>query len=422
MSAPRPFVLNAAVAVHYASGGAFLPFITLLFQDRGLDLEQISHINLLAAAVGATVPLLWGVVADRWVATDRLLFVLYVAFAIAFEVFAWQQSFQGLLLGYVLLFALYPPAGALLFALAYRHFDAPERQFSRLRSWGSVGWIAPSFPIFLWLAFRGEGKDADLTFTLHAAAAINVLQCLLVCLLPHTPPLARAKPGDGELGYRAAVVQLFRKRGFVGLMGVVVLLHSSFAILFYYSPKFLEERGIDRTWIGPIQSGGVACEVLLFLTLPWALRRLGLRGTLLVGCATMMLRHLLYALDAPPWALAASYVLAGMVVVYYVTVSSIVVNSLASSGLKATAQTLLMLLGSGIGQTCGHWAAGRIALHSTYGLRGVFVYATVSAAAAFALLAFVMRERDFAGTGSSSATLLKPPAAPPPISRTAGSP
>ena len=92
--------------------------------------------------------------------------------------------------------------------------------------------------------------------------------------------------------------------------------------------------------------------------------------------------------------------MAGMVTVYYLTAASIVCNSLASSGLRATAQTLFMLLGSGLGQMCGHWAAGRIARNPEFGLRGVFIYATISAVAAFALLAFVMRERDFASSGS----------------------
>ena len=78
MARPTPFTttrsLYAAMPVQYAVGGAFLPFVTLYLRDRGLELSQIGWVFLSSAAVAASVPFLWGFVADNLVAAslDRL--------------------------------------------------------------------------------------------------------------------------------------------------------------------------------------------------------------------------------------------------------------------------------------------------------------------------------------------------------------
>ncbi len=387
------------MAVQFAVGGAFLPFVTLFLRDRGLSYEEIGWVNVLSATMSAIVPFLWGWVADRWVAVDRLLVLLHFGGAAALAALGRQQSLLGFLSWNAILFALYPPTTPLLSALAYHHFSSPDRQFSRLRLWGSIGWILPSLPISLWIAGRGDVSAAltdriDFGFTFDVAAGIEVALALLALFLPRTPPAARgghASSRDSatdDLAYGPALRRLLARRGFLRVLVAVVLLQAAFAILFYYSPPFIEQAGFAREWLAPVQSLGVVCEVPLLLTLAWAVRRFGYRGTLIIGGLSLLFRHALFAGNAPGWVLLASYVFAGMSVVYYLTAASLTVNALAERPVRATAQTILTLAGPGIGQIVGHVAAGTIAHRSGWGLQGVFVFAAVASLAGIVILSF----------------------------------
>ncbi len=401
------------MAVQFAVGGAFLPFVTLFLRDRGLSYQEIGWVNVLSAMMSATVPFFWGWVADRWVAVDRLLVLLHFGGAVALVALGRQHSLTGILVSNAILFALYPPTTPLLSALAYHHFSSPDRQFSRLRLWGSIGWILPSLPISLWIAglasnpgdaAGGAAGRIDFAFTFDVAAGIELALALLALLLPRTPPVARGGPASdhsktaGDFSYGAALRRLLARRGFLRVLAAVVLLQAAFAILFYYSPPFIEQAGFAREWLAPIQAIGVVCEIPLFLTLAWVVRRFGYRGTLIIGSLSLLLRHVLFAASAPGWVLLASYVLAGMSVVYYLTAASLTVNALAERPVRATAQTILTLAGPGIGQVLGHLAAGTIAERSGAGLQGAFAFAAAASLAGLFILLLGGAWEDVGGT------------------------
>ncbi len=393
---PIPLSLHAAMAFQFAVGGAFLPFVTLYLRDRGLGYEKVSWVHLTSAAVGSTVPFLWGWVADRWLSAEKLLALLHAGGAAALWAFARQSSFGGLLATYAVLFALYPPTGAILSATAYHNLASPDAQFGRLRLWGSIGWMLPSLPVYAWLALAGDTRTLDLAFTLDLAAALEVLATVVCLRLPHTPPAGWRHGGhDGgrheSVPYGAALRQLLSRRGFLTFLGVIFLVHSSFAVLFYYSPPALEAAGFEREWIGPLQCVGVAAEVPFLFALPWVIRRFGYHGTITMGCASLLLRQLAYASASPRWVLASSYVLAGACVAFYLTAVSLSLNAMADRSVRATAQTLFSLVGAGLGQMAGHRAVGWIASGPQGNLTAAFLFASATAAGALGLLVFGLR-------------------------------
>jgi hypothetical protein len=382
---PIPRSLYVAMTLQHVVGGSFLPFVSLYLKDRGLSDSDLGWVYLAASLVAVTVPIFWGIVADRWVHANRLYVMLHLGGALVLLMFARQTTLPALLAALTAFFAFYQPTNALLSALSYHNLHVPEAQFARLRLWGSVGWIAPSIPIALWLALS---RTVSLSFIPYLAAALEVLLALLALSLPRTPPRGRAgSAGEDVLPYGPALRELWRRPGFTLLLGVAFLVHASFAILFYYSPPYLEEAGIARPWIGPIQSFGVVVEVPLFFLLPFAIRRLGYHGTVAVGCVALLVRQVLYSVSTDPVLLAGSYVLAGVCVVFYLTGLSLAVNAMAGRAVRATAQTVLTLAGPGLGQMSGHAAVGWLASYPALGLAAGFLFAAASTAAAIALLA-----------------------------------
>jgi MFS family permease len=359
-----------------------VPFVTLLLRDRGLGMGQIGVIFSCAAGTLLVAPFVWGMLADRYMPLDRLFVLLNLIAAGALAVFAFQTRPVGLTVTYIVFVACFTPTLSLINALSFHHLPDPPNQFGIVRSWGSVGWILPFLPISLWLARPGH---SDLTFTIWTGAGLCVAMAVLGMFLPHTPPGA-AGTDPRRLAYGPAVKLLVHDANFLVLLAGMFLVSGSFSVLTYYSPPFLEDVGVRRHWIGPAQAIGVVFEIVLFQWQPRLLRRWNYAVVLLLGCGALMLRHVLYAVVREPWTLAISYLLAALVIVFFNMGASLLVNTMARSETRATAQTLLSLFGQGLGPMCANYASGVIAHRSGDRLEPVFWFAALWGAVAALLV------------------------------------
>ncbi len=395
---PRPLI--AGMVLQFAASGAVLPFITLLLRDRGLSFDRISTILLAGSAIMLVAPFFWGMLADRYVALDRLFVIINVLGAAALAGLAAQTTFAGLLIAFTLYTACLTPTFSLINALSFHHLPHPREQFGRLRSCGSLGWVLPFLPIACWTAWRPE---AGLNFTLHLGMGLCLVMAILAFWLPPTPPLARcrraADSGTIPMGgiYVPAVKRLLSDVNYLVVLAAMLLVAGSFAVLTYYSPPFLEDLGVPRPWIGPIQALGVICEIILFQVQPALIRRWNYATVILIGCGALLLRQLMFAQLNDPWLLSASYVLAGMVIVFFHMGISVLVNALAAAEVRATAQTLLAFCGLGLGPMLANWTAGRLALKFDNNLRPVFLFAAGMAALAALLIGLRGKQLNQAG-------------------------
>jgi PPP family 3-phenylpropionic acid transporter len=166
------------------------------------------------------------------------------------------------------------------------------------------------------------------------------------------------------------------------------LMMGSFSLLTFFSPLQLIRVGMDRSLIGPIQCVGVVVEIVIFWWGGRWLRRFSYAATVQIGCACLVLRQVFFATSDRLWLLASSYALAGMVVVFYHTGVSVIVNALAAPSVRATAQTLLLLCGAGMGPIMANAVAVRLTQASAtgQGLQAVFWFAAILAGLALLLL------------------------------------
>ena len=397
-AAKIPRSLCAAMLLQFAVGGAVIPFVTLLLRDRGLGIGQIGTIFSCAAATLMVAPFFWGMLADRYLPLNRLFVLLNVIGAAALAGFALQTTPAGLTIAYTVFVACFTPTLSLINALSFHHLPDPPNQFAIVRSWGSVGWIMPFLPFSLWLAFSGR---SDLTFVIWTGAGFCVAMAILGFFLPHTPPGAIGTD-PRRMAYGPAVKLLLHDRNFLVLLAGMFLVSGSYSVLTYYSPPLLEDLGVPRHWIGPVQAIGVVFEICLFQWQPAMLRRWNYAAILLLGSGALVLRHVLYALLREPWTLSLSYLLAGAVIVCFHMGVSLLVNSMARVETRATAQTLLSLSGQGLGPTCANYASGLIAHRAGDRLEPVFWFAALWGAAAAGLVLSRGRKLNALGLAESS--------------------
>lgn len=388
-----------AMVLQYAVGGSLLPFLTLLLRDRGLSVAQISGVLLVSSASLLVSPFFWGMFADRFLPMERVFVMMNGLAAAALVAFALQAHPLGLLVTFTLFYACYQPAPILVNALALRHLRDPYRQFAALRAWGSLGWILPSFPIFLVLAFspRGNLEFIQVITMLCCLGMVGVSMCL-----PHTPPGAvpQGVATRPAIGYGRAVRQLLRNPNYLVVLSSYFLVSASFAIQSFYSPPRLEDLGMPRPWIGLVQSVGVVWEIALFRWQAAIVNRLGFAGSVAVGCLALVLRQVLFAWVDNLWVLSASYLLVGTTVVLYHIGVGLLVDAIAGVQVKATAQTLLVLCSSGLGPMFANAAVQRLMAGRQAGLDRLFLFAAgLAALATLVIFARGKKLREPAGIG-----------------------
>lgn len=387
--------LSLAMLLQFGIGGALLPFLTLFLMDKGLDLSQISTIFFGASAMLLFFPFFWGMMADRFIPLNRLFTILNLLLIITLAIFAQQQTWLSLAIAYMAFYACFNPSLVLLNPLSFFHLADPRQDFGSLRAWGSVGWMLPSVIVFFWLA---ANPALDLTITLYLGIAIATLMFLVSFSLPHTPlgvTHTLETPGSG-LTYWQALRKLGANPAFLILLAVYFLVASSFAIQAIYSPALLEEEGLARKWIGPAQCIGVVLEVFLFRWQKKFLHKLTYAHTILVGCVCMLFRHLVFAFSDNLALLILSHLFTGMVIVFHHIGASILVNALAPKEARATAQTLLVLFGSGLGPMFANLCVGFIARETDQNLRMIFLFAGLLSAIGSAILFLNIRRLNLA--------------------------
>ncbi len=373
LKVPRSLIF--ALLLQYGIGGAVFPFIALFFRDRGLSFTEVSLVFAAVSAGLLIFPFLWGMLADRFIPLNRLFVVLNLLIAGFLVVFSTQVRFSGMLPAFVAFAVCSNPSMILLNPLCFHHLENPRTQFGRLRAWGSLGWILPSIAIYAWLVLR---PGTDLVFTIYLGAAMAVGMVVVALRLPHLPPGAlHVGPSHAPgLTYGESVKRLLRNGGYVTALAVYFLVASSFGIQGIYAAPLLEDAGLPRAWIGPSQCIGVVVEIILFRWQANLLSRMSISGTVLVGIGAMIVRHLVFTLSDNLWLLVGSHALTGVVVVYHHIGISVLINAIAPREVRSTAQTLMILFGSGVGPMLANAAIGAITASTGQNLRAVFAFAT----------------------------------------------
>jgi hypothetical protein len=121
-------------------------------------------------------PFIVGLVADRYFNAERLLGLFHLAGAVLLFTLARAHHFgvfYPVLLPYMI---LYMPTLALVNAIAFRQMKDPAAHFSKIRIWGTIGWIIAGLAIsyvFSWDSMQGlSGGLLKNTFTMSAAASL----------------------------------------------------------------------------------------------------------------------------------------------------------------------------------------------------------------------------------------------------------
>ncbi|MBS4070191.1 MAG: nucleoside permease [Algoriphagus sp.] len=341
----------------YVTMGTFLG-ANLKAQDQDISLAFSTQ------SFGAILaPFIVGLIADRYFQAQKILGFIHLLGAVLMYLLYSSENFAGffpLLLIYMILFM---PTLALVNSISFNQMKNPEKEFSVIRVWGTIGWVTAGFIISA-LAWDSQTGLAEglLKNTWIMASIVSLGLGIYSFTLPSTPPRAKTA---GE----------FKFSEVLGLDALALLKHKNYAIFFlssiliciplafYYqnASPFLTEIGVENS-TGKMAFGQVS-EVLFMLALPIFFSRFGLKNTLIVAMLAWAIRYVLFAFgdaDSGVWMLLVGIALHGVCYDFFFVSGQIYTDAHAGEKFKSSAQGLITLATYGVGMLIGFWAAGQI--------------------------------------------------------------
>ncbi|WKK57085.1 MULTISPECIES: nucleoside permease [unclassified Sphingobacterium] len=366
MSSTIKFKLSFMMFLEFFIWGSW--FVTLgTFLGNTLNASGLEIANVFSTqSWGAIVaPFIIGMIADRYFNAERILGVLHLIGAfLMFQLYQSESigSFFPYVLGYML---LYMPTLSLVNSVSFRQMKNPEKEFSNIRIWGTIGWIVAGLSIsylFKWDADQGI-KDGLLRNTFLMASIGSLVLGLFSFILPKTPPV---KNESGEKQSVAKVlgldaIKLLKDRNFLVFFVCSILICIPLAFYYQYANPFLSEIGLENP-TGKMTIGQIS-EALCLLLLPVFFTRFGFKNTILVGMLAWVIRYALFAYgDAgeATFMLLLGIALHGICYDFFFVSGQIYTDSKAGKDNKSAAQGLITLATYGVGQLIGFWVAGYV--------------------------------------------------------------
>jgi nucleoside transporter len=398
MSSALQAKLSLMMFLQYAIWGAWLPLLyPFLSGHRGFTAGQISDMFAVGAAGAIVAPFVAGQIADRYFDTEKYLALSHIAGGLL----VWQlgriEGYRDFLVFSLAYSLLYSPTMPLTNSLAFHHMPDRDRDFGRVRVWGTVGWIAAGIGIGQWLLRRHTPADGALEEVLAAQQAgmadafrlsglLGVTMGFFCWFLPHTPP-QRGERRSATAEALAAV----RRQPLATLFLLAVPISCIHQFYFVHTSLFLglvqartgagaaAELGETISRVFGVGGGGLMTlgqmsEVACIAAMPFLTRRYSRKALLLAGTAAYAARMALFAyageisgaLGISEILVAiAGVVLHGPVFAFWIFLAFLIVDEETTGDVRASAQSLFNLIIVGVGIIVGSKLAGLAAERAT---------------------------------------------------------
>ena len=362
------FRLSLMMFLQYAVWGVWLPvlggYLGSPTASGGLGFSggQIGMILGTAGACGAILaPFIAGQVADRFLNAERALGLLLCVGAVANWLLAGAktyESFLGLSIAYSI---LYMPTLSLTNSIAMANLSNANKDFPRVRVWGTIGWIVASaaFPL-MWLQdhlqftpvpwFVTGTEKANATALVPDALRLSGVVSLVygafaMSILPATPPKGNA---PHPLAFLEAF-GLLKRRAVLVLTVVAVLIAMIHNIYFIRTASWLETVGFTKANAPAAMTVGQMVEIGTLAVLGWFIAKLGFRRVLLIGAAAYYLRFWVFASATSPGLAYVGIALHGFCYAFFFAAAFLYVDRVAPADARHSAQTAFGIAILGVG-------------------------------------------------------------------------
>jgi len=332
---------------------------------------QIGKIFTTLGIASLVMPGIVGIIADKYLNAQKLLGLLHIIGAGIMFFLAQTQdydTFFWMMLGYL---TVYMPTLGLANTVSYsiltnNKFDV-IKVFPKIRVWGTIGFIVAEVAV-------GTLGWAHNNMQFYFAMVISLIMGVYSFTLPNVPlSKSENKSLSARLGldafalfkeYKMAVFFIFAT-----LLGVVLQISNAWA------SEFMRSFAIDfpdsfvvtnsNTFIALSQ----VSETLFILTIPFFLKRYGIKTVMIMSMIAWFLRFGLFGIGSPE-GIGVGYLIMSMVVYgaafdFFNISGSLFIETETDSKYRGSAQGLFVLLTNGVGAMIGGIGSGYVVQYFT---------------------------------------------------------
>lgn len=337
------------------------------FGTKGWGSTEFGAIFLTLGISSLFMPTLTGIIADRWINAEKLYAILHLlSGAIVFlfptvndpNVFFWYM---------LAAMCFYMPTIALTNTIGYNALKTAGydvvKDFPPIRVWGTVGFI-----LAMWVTNLSGNKATEVQFYISAIASFVL--GVYSFTLPKCPPQLKVSENSSFVklfgldafklfaNYKMALFFIFSM--FLGASLQLTNMYGDvFLDDFKHIPEYADSFVIKYSTI--IMSISQISETLFILTIPFFLKRFGIKNVMLFSMLAWVLRFALFGAGDPAgglWMIILSMVIYGMAFDFFNISGSLFVETTCSPSIRGSAQGLFMMMTNGFGTIFGSFISG----------------------------------------------------------------
>jgi MFS family permease len=343
-----------------AVNGVLVPMFSVRLHDMGFTPWQVAMCSATNGMIAMAAPLM-GQVADRWVSPNRCLAACGVWCAAAMVAMAFAQSYGAMFLGALVYWLGAVPMSLMCSSIAFSLLDNPERDFGKVRVWGTIGWMTPAWVLLGWSALMGWDTHASMTPYLFLGAGLSLFLGAFALTLPVTKPrsqgVARVAPLEALRLIKGTTFACFVLAIFgwclvhpFNVQGTPLLLKD-----------LLTQAGGEKAagWLPAVLTLGQINEVGTMLLFPLVIRAIGKRGSMILGLGAWLVTLLMLSAGKPLAMVVGSLLLNGLVITNFLMAGQVYLNGEVTGDLRASVQSLFFTV-QGFGLMAGNLIFGAL--------------------------------------------------------------
>ncbi|WP_293786153.1 nucleoside permease [uncultured Pedobacter sp.] len=403
MNSTTRFKLSAMMFLEFFIWGAWFvslgTYLGTTLKASGAETGAVFSTQCWGAIIA---PFIVGLIADRYFNAEKILAIIHLIGAVLLYQ-AYKAPDVSVLYPYILGYMiLYMPTLALVNSVSFNQMQDPEKEFGKIRVWGTIGWIIAGVSISYIFSWDSEIsiRAGLLRNTFLMASIASLILGILSFTLPKTPPKVdkSEKIRIGELlGFDA--LKLLKDKNFAVFFISAMLICIPLAFYYQVAHPYLENSGISNPTVK--MTIGQISEALFLLLIPVFFSKYGFKKTILVGMIAWSVRYLLFAFgngNELSFMLYIGIALHGICYDFFFVSGQIYTNSKAGEKFKSSAQGLITLATYGVGMLIGFQIAGLISdsyllADGTKDYKMIWIIPAGIAAAVFLLFAMLFNDK-----------------------------
>ncbi len=376
--------------LQYAIWGAWLPILfPFLQQHRHFTNEQIGTMFMVGAIGAIVAPFFAGQIADRFFATEKYVALSHLVGAALMWKLADIETYSGFLWFSLAYSLVYCPTMPLTNSLAFHHLPDRDRDFGKVRLWGTIGWIVAGIAVGQWLlhhytpvgdpsqemidaAYAGGRVDA-----FRLSAILGLVMGVYSFTLPHTPPTTGQQKNATLEALReirrSPLLQLFLITIPIACIHQFYFMPTSAFLSAFQSKTATTLNAIFGVGGGGLMTIGQMSEIAVLALIPLIAKKVARKPILMVGCAAYALRMALFAYvhafpaDLHILVLISGVALHGVCFGCFLFLAFMIVDEETSADVRASAQSLYNMVMVGVGIIVGSWLTTELVTYAQGG-------------------------------------------------------